>query len=246
MSVRSFKRVGEPIIELDNVTYVYPGGVVALSNVSLTICKGERVAILGPNGAGKSTLLMHFNGLFLPSKGTVKVFGEAIHKDRLRGIRKRIGMVFQNPDDQLFSSTLWDDVAFGPLNMGLPLTEVEKNVKEAIAAVGLKGFESVFPHRLSEGQKKRAAIATVLAMKPEVWVLDEPTANLDPVGRRSVINFLLSLRRNATIIVATSSPSLARKLANRVILLSGGKIIADAPAIEVLSDRKLLRKAGLA
>ena len=237
----------EPIIEFEDLTYVYPGGAKAISGVSLTIREGERVAILGHNGAGKSTLSMHLNALLTPASGKARLFGRLISKDALPEIRRRIGLVFQDPDDQLFSTTVWDDVAFGPTNMGLPPEEVEARVEEALGVVGMEGYESTFPHRLSMGQKKRVAIATVLAMRPEVLVMDEPTAGLDPKGERSIINFVLGLYRknHLTIIVSTSSPELAEKLADRVVLMSKGQIVADGPAGKVLRDRKLLKSADL-
>ncbi|GAI20759.1 unnamed protein product, partial [marine sediment metagenome] len=169
----------EEIVRIDNLSFCYPDGQQALTDISLTIYQGETVALIGPNGAGKSTLLLHLNGI-LRSNGMVEIFSRPIDDKNLRWVRSKVGLVFQNPDDQLFSPTVFDDVAFGPINMGYPETEVRESVTKALDWVGMTGYEQRSPHHLSVGEKKRIAIATVLSMTPEILVIDEPTANLDP------------------------------------------------------------------
>ena len=195
----------ETAIEMKDIKYVYPDGYTALDSVNLKIVRGERVAILGPNGAGKSTLLMVTNGLFTPSKGRVSVLGTPIDKDNLYRVRMKVGLVFQDPDDQLFCPTLWEDITFGPLNMGLPEEEVTRRAKDALRGVGLEGYEEKPPHHLSVGEKKKAAIAAVLALKPEILILDEPTANLDPKSRTELAKLANSLyeEQKITLITAT-------------------------------------------
>jgi len=237
----------EALIELENVKYVYPDGVVALKGVSLKVLKGERLAILGPNGAGKSTLVMHLNGLYSPKEGTVKVWNMPINDKNVHEIRRTVGIVFQNPDDQLFCPTLWEDVAFGPLNMGLSMKEVEVRVEEALGVMGLTGLEERAPHHLSLGERKRAAIATVLAMKPRVLVLDEPTANLDPRSRRGLIELLNNVHKveGTTLVIATHDMDLAFQLTDRAYILKAGSIITEGPILEVLLNSKLLSDVGL-
>lgn len=238
--------MSEVVIDLKHVEYVYSDGTRALNGVSLKVLKAERVAILGPNGAGKSTLIMHLNGLFTPTRGSVEVFGVPIEKN-VGEVRKRIGVVFQDPDNQLFCPTLWEDIAFGPLNMGLPDEEVEKRVKEVLKIVGLDGYEDKPPHHLSAGEKKKAAIATVLAMKPEILVLDEPAANLDPKSRYELIEFLNKLHRNqgVTLVLATHDVDLTSILADRVYVLNKGKIVAEGLTSEILLNSKLMSEANL-
>jgi cobalt/nickel transport system ATP-binding protein len=171
----------QELIKIENLSFGYPDGQQALTDINLGIYRGDSVAIVGPNGAGKSTLVLHFNGI-LRSNGHVKLLGKPIDDNNLKWVRSRVGVVFQNPDDQLFSPTVFDDVAFGPMNMGYSQAEVEQAVKMALGLVGMSGFEKRSPHHLSVGEKKRIAMATVLSMSPEVLVIDEPTSNLDPRG----------------------------------------------------------------
>lgn len=237
----------EVAIELEGVKYIYPDGTVALDEISLKILKGERVAILGPNGAGKSTMVMLMNGLYTPASGNVKISGVPLNRKSVHEIRRRVGVVFQNPDDQLFCPTLWEDVAFGPLNMGLSKEEVKQRVREALEIVHLEGYEDKAPHHLSIGEKKRAAIAAVLAMKPEILVLDEPTTNLDPRSSRELIEFLNKLHdtQGVTLVLATHDVNLAPMLADRAYLLSKGKILMEGLTHEIFSNPKLLSEVNL-
>jgi cobalt/nickel transport system ATP-binding protein len=232
-----------PAIEITGLTYRYPDGTRALAGVDLAVAAGESVALLGPNGAGKSTLLLHLNGVLRPDTGTVAIHGVAISDETVRETRSRVGMVFQDPDDQLFMTTLADDVAFGPLNMGLSRGEVDRRVHEALHAVGLADEASRPAQHLSFGQRKRAAIATVLAMRPTVLVLDEPTSNLDPRARREMIGLLSSLA--ATKIVATHDMDLALRLCSRAVIMDEGAIVADGPAASIMSDAALVEAHGL-
>ncbi|MGB9729683.1 MAG: energy-coupling factor ABC transporter ATP-binding protein, partial [Thermoprotei archaeon] len=191
--------MNEIVVEMKNVKYIYPDGYVALKNVNLRIFKGERIGILGPNGAGKSTLLMLINGLFKPTEGQVYVFGMLTNKSNLHKIRMKVGLVFQDPDDQLFSPTVLDDVAFGLLNMGLSKDEALKKAREALKIVGLEDRENSPPHHLSIGEKKKAAIATILAMNPEILILDEPTVNLDPKSKTEIVRFINKLYHELNI-----------------------------------------------
>ncbi|MBS7643431.1 ATP-binding cassette domain-containing protein [Candidatus Bathyarchaeota archaeon] len=237
----------EVAIEMEDVRYVYPDGSVALDGVNLRIMKHERVAIMGPNGAGKTTLLMLINGLFTPSKGNVNVLGLPVKGSNLREVRMKVGLAFQNPDDQLFCPTLWEDVTFGPLNMGLPEEEITRRAREALKAVGLVGYEEKPPHHLSVGEKKKAALATVLAMKPEILILDEPTANLDPRSRTELIELLDNLHRTQeiTLIVATHDVNFVPMIMDRVYVLNSGRIIAEGSVRAVFSNVKLMKEANL-
>jgi cobalt/nickel transport system ATP-binding protein len=232
----------EEIIRIDNLSYAYPDGQRALSGISLTVHRGESLAIIGPNGAGKSTLLLHLNGI-LRSDGRVKVFSEPVTEKNLKEVRRRIGLVFQNPDDQLFSATVFDDVAFGPMNLGYSEAEVRQSVSGALAKVGMSGFEHRSSHHLSLGERKRIAIATILSMSPEVMVLDEPTSNLDPQGKWLLIELLQKLP--ATRLVATHDLELVADLCHRVVILDGGRIVADDAVEKILNDKSLLETHGL-
>ncbi len=233
----------EEIIRVDNLSFGYPDGQQALTAVNLTIYRGETVALIGPNGAGKSTLLLHLNGI-LHSDGVVKVLGRTVDDKNLRWVRSRVGLVFQNPDDQLFSPTVFDDVAFGPINMGYSEAEVRQLVATALGWVGMKGYEQRSPHHLSLGEKKRIAIATVLAMNPEILVIDEPTGNLDPGSKWSLIELLKGLA--ITKIIASHDLELVQALCPRAIVLDCGEIIADGATSNILADKKLLSAHGLA
>jgi cobalt/nickel transport system ATP-binding protein len=232
----------DEVITIENLSYAYPDGQPALIDISLSINRGESVALIGPNGAGKSTLLLHLNGI-IRSEGQVKVFSEPISEKNLKEVRRRIGLVFQNPDDQLFSATVFDDVAFGPLNLGYDEVEVRQTVASALEKVGMAGFERRSCHHLSLGEKKRVAIATILSMSPEVLVLDEPTSNLDPRGKWLLTELLGKLP--VTRIIATHDLGLVAALCNRVVVLDGGRIVADDAVGVILNNTSLLEAHGL-
>ncbi len=229
-------------IEVDNLSYTYPDGHPALRQVSLHIQPGEKVALVGPNGAGKSTLILHLNGI-LNGKGDIRVAGLPVTKENLAKVRARVGMVFQNPDDQLFSLTVYEDVAFGPLYQGLPQAEVRLRVAEALRVVNMGEYAPRVSHHLSMGEKKRIAIATVLSMQPEVLVLDEPTAGLDPRARRSLINLLDELPM--TMLVSTHDMLMVRDLFRRTVIMDEGLIVADGLTEALLEDEDLLNAHGL-
>jgi len=235
-------------IQLENLNFIYPDGTHALKDINMKIKKGERVAVIGSNGAGKSTLFLHFNGILRPSSGILKIDGEPIsyQKKDLINIRQKVGLVFQNPDDQLFSPTVKEDVAFGPMNLGLPREEVEMRVKDSLGVVGMQGYDKKPPHHLSGGEKKRVAIAGILAMKPEIMVLDEPTTGLDPLGGDMIMNILYKLNHEKmTIIIASHDVELVTLFANNIYVLHDGVIIGEGSPEEVFTNLKLLRKAHL-
>lgn len=229
-------------LAVTSLAYRYPNGHQALHDVNLEIRAGERIALMGPNGAGKSTLLMHLNGI-LRGPGDVQVHGVSIDDKTVKRIRAQVGVVFQNPDDQLFSPTVYDDVAYGPLYMGYPKEEIERRVAKALAAVDMAGFEERMPHQLSIGQRKRISLATVLSMDPEILVLDEPSAGLDPRARRGLIELLKSLPQ--TLIASTHDMRLVRDLFTRSIIMDAGRIAIDAPTAEIIHDEALLEQYGL-
>ncbi len=232
-------------LEIINLTFAYPDGRQALKGVSFSLHPGEKVAILGPNGAGKSTLLLHLNGL-LHGSGDVSVMGHRVvenDKKALARIRALVGLVFQDPDDQLFSPTVYEDVAFGPLYMGLPMDEIDERVQHALSQVGLDDYGDRMPFHLSGGEKKRAAIATVLSMHPQVLVLDEPSAGLDPKARRGLITLLDHL--DQTILITTHDMHMVKEIFPRSIIMDGGAVVADAPTREILADQPLLEAHGL-
>ncbi len=235
--------VRPPALDLDALTFHYPDGTTALDGVSLAIEPGQRVALLGPNGAGKSTLMLHTNGILRPASGQVTVDGLVLSDDTVRAIRGKVGLVFQDPDDQLFMTTVYDDVAFGPLNMGLSASEVDSRVHHALHDVGLAELASKPGQNLSFGQRKRAALATVLSMSPSVLVLDEPTTNLDPRAKRQMVELLGQL--DATLLVATHDMDLAWELCDRAVILDSGRVVADGPVQSVLADETLLVTHGL-
>jgi len=230
-------------VEIENLSFLYPDGQKALKDINLVIYRGESLALIGPNGAGKSTLLLHLNGI-LRGNSAVKIFGLAIEERNLKEIRRRVGMVFQEPEDQLFSPTVFDDVAFGPINMGYPETEVKQRVTQALEWVGMSGYEARSPHHLSVGEKKRVAIATVLSLSPELLVLDEPTSNLDPRGKWSLIELLGRLPM--TKVVASHDLELVKALCSRTVILDKGEIVSEGSTSSILSDISLLRLHGLA
>ncbi len=231
-----------PAVEMENLRFSYPDGTQALRGVDLVIEEGESVGIVGPNGAGKSTLLQHLNGI-LTGEGLVRIFGLPVTKKNLREIRRRVGLVFQDPADQLFSPTVFDDVAFGPLNMGLGKERVITEVRRALGAVGIEGVDGKSAHHLSFGQQKRVAIATVLSMRPDLLVLDEPSSNLDPRARRELLELLQGLK--VTKIVVTHDLPFVFQMCDRVVVFSGGRVVADGDVFEILSDEVLLGKHGL-
>ena len=223
------------------MAFAYPDGNQALFGVNLTINKGERVALLGPNGAGKTTLVMHMNGIHPTMQGEVRVAGELVdvkNKESLKSIRSKVGIVFQDPDDQLFMPTVGEDIAFGPYNMGLRGDELNAVVDEALTQVGMLEFKDRAPHHLSFGQRRRVAVATVLAMKPEILVMDEPSSNLDPASRRELADVVRSL--DVTIVMVTHDLPYAMELCERSVILSGGVIVADADTEKILKDSALL------
>jgi len=229
-------------IEIDNLAYAYPDGQVALRGVSLHIAPCEKVALVGPNGAGKSTLILHLNGI-LSGQGRVCVCGLEVKKANLGQVRAQVGVVFQQPDDQLFSPTVYEDVAFGPIYQGLPVEQVEHRVQDALAAVHMSDYTHRVSHHLSMGEKKRIAIATVLSMQPEVLVLDEPTAGLDPRARRSLIRLLDELP--ITMLVSTHDMLMVRELFPRTIIMDDGSIVADGQTSDLMNDIALLESHGL-
>ncbi|MEU8320396.1 ABC transporter ATP-binding protein [Nonomuraea sp. NPDC048881] len=225
-------------LEVSDLAYAYPDGTQALFGVNLAIGRGERVALLGPNGAGKTTLVMHLNGILTAGHGSVAVGGVPVRKDTLKEIRQRVGLVFQDPDDQLFMPTVRDDVAFGPANAGLKGAELDRVVRDALDRVGMLEAADRPPHHLSFGQRRRVAVATVLAMRPEILVLDEPSSNLDPAARRELAEILRSL--DVTVLMVTHDLPYALELCERSLILSGGVIAADGPTRELLADAELL------
>ncbi|MBN2517573.1 MAG: ABC transporter ATP-binding protein [Candidatus Altiarchaeota archaeon] len=230
------------IIEISGLQFAYPNGRKALGGVELVVERGESLALIGPNGSGKSTLLLHLNGILVGS-GDIKIFGLPVGKKNLAEIRKRVGVVFQDPDDQLFSPTVFDDVAFGPINLGLKKEEVGKRVYEALTKVGLRNLAEESPQHLSFGEKKRVSVATVLSMEPELLVLDEPTSNLDPKSRRELLELFKELE--GTKIIATHDLQAVDELATRVAILHEGKIAADGDKSEILKDSALLKEFDL-
>jgi len=232
----------EPCIEIRDLCFAYPDGREAVCDIDLRVDCGEKVALVGPNGAGKSTLMLLLTGL-LNGKGSVRLFGEELAADNLGRMRARMGLVFQNPDDQLFSPTVFDDVAFGPLYAGMPEEEVRGRVIWALEQVGLEGYEGRLSHHLSLGEKKRASIATVLSMQPELLVLDEPTAGLDPRARRRLIELLTELEQ--TMLVATHDMRLVEELLPRTVIMNQGRVSADGQTTAVLADSDLLQACGL-
>jgi cobalt/nickel transport system ATP-binding protein len=225
-------------LEVRELAFAYPDGTQALFGVDITVDRGERVALLGPNGAGKTTLVLHLNAIHPAQHGEVRVGGLPATKDNLREIRRRVGIVFQDPDDQLFMPTVREDVAFGPANMGLAGDELEERVLQALEAVGMAVFADRPPHHLSFGQRRRVSVATVLAMEPEILVLDEPSSNLDPAGRRELADILRSLE--ITMLMVTHDLPYALELCPRALVINGGRIVADGKTADILADEVLM------
>ncbi len=235
--------MSRPAVELQNVTFAYPDGTEALRGISCRIEAGEAVGLVGGNGAGKSTLLQHLNGGLSPSSGDVLIGGDPVTRDTLAEIRRRVGVVFQDPDDQLFMPTVFDDVAFGPLNLELPVGEVESRVRSALERVGMPHLADRPPHKLSGGEKRAVSIATVLAVSPDILVLDEPSSNLDPRGRRRLIELLRGLEQ--TRMIATHDLEMVVEVCERVIVLDQGRVITEGPVCDILNDEELMLKHGL-
>ena len=236
--------VKEAII-VNGLNYSYPDGTTALNDVSIVVYEGEKIGIVGPNGAGKTTLFLHLNGTIKCPDSSVIVFGQNVKDMDVKERIRKVGIVFQEPDDQLFMPTIFDDVAFGPLNMGLDEDEVHRRVRDTLRRVGLEGFEDRVPHNLSYGQKKRAALAAVLSMEPDILILDEPTANLDPKSRADLIQIIDRLNREGvTTIIATHDVNALPELAERVYVLNQ-EIVAEGSPREIFSDWELLKKNNL-
>ena len=230
-------------IEVDNVHFSYPDGLHVLKGASCSIRKGEKVALIGPNGAGKSTFMSLLNGVALPTQGKVKIFGSEVVKENLIEIRRQVGIVFQDPDDQLFCPTVFDDVAFGPLNLGLPRDEIEQRVTEALDTVGLIGYEERSSFHLSFGERKRLALATVLSYQPDILVFDEPSTNMDPLNRRKLIKWLAN--SDKTILLCTHDLDIALDVCDRCLMLADGHFVADGQASDILYNRQLLEENHL-
>nr|WP_246110300.1 ABC transporter ATP-binding protein [Saccharopolyspora dendranthemae] len=232
-----------PALEISGLVHAYPDGHRALRGVDLRVEPGERVAVLGPNGAGKTTLTLHLNGVLRPASGRLTVGGLAVSSKNLKEIRRRVGLVFQDPDDQLFMPTVREDVAFGPANFGVRGSELDQRVQEALEAVGMTEHAQRSPLRLSGGQRKRVALAAVLACRPELLVLDEPSANLEPVARRELAEVLLAV--GGTTLMVTHDLPYALQLCPRSVIIDDGRVVADGPTAELLADEELLAQHRL-
>jgi len=231
------------IVEAKEIHYTYPDGTLGLNGVSFRITHGESVALVGENGAGKSTLLMHLNGCLSADKGEVRIGDHQISRSNINAVRRSVGMVFQNADDQLFMSTVFEDVAFGPLNLGLDTEGVQKEVARALETVGATHLSKRPPSRLSQGEKKAVAIASVLSMSPDILVMDEPSSSLDPMSRKALISLLQSFKH--TKIIATHDLDMALDLCERTIVLHQGRITADGPTGRLFQDEALLKRSRL-
>ena len=237
----------KPVVEAVNLAYTYPDGTVGLEDASMDVAEGERVVVLGPNGSGKTTLLLLLDGLVQPRKGVVRVFGEELSARNADRLRRRMALVFQDPDDQLFCPTVREDIAFGPVQLGLPEEEVEDRVSWAAGLLGVEHLLDRPPFRLSGGEKKRAAIAAAMALRPSILMLDEPTSSMDAESCESLASTLLSMNRSlgTTIVFATQDLWLAYEVAEKIVLLDKNKrVAAQGAADEILADRRLLRHAG--
>ena len=240
--------MNEVHLSTKNLSYTYPDGTHALKNINMDIYKGQKVAIMGSNGAGKSTLFSHFNGLTKPTSGHVEVDGKAIKYDRdtLLEVRQKVGIVFQDPNDQLFAPTVKEDVAFGPMNLGLDYEEVERRVDEALTMVGMEQYMDKTPHHLSGGQQKRVAIAGIIAMRPEIMILDEPTAGLDPEGVEKVLDILNNLNKEGmSIVISSHDIEMVNEFAEKIFVLNNGEILESGDKHEIFSNKELLKKAHL-
>ena len=233
----------DTVVDIENLSFSYPDGHQGLKDINLAVCPGENLGVIGPNGAGKSTLLLHFNGI-LRGNSMVRICGLPVEEKNLKEIRRNVGLVFQDPEDQLFSPTVFDDVAFGPINMGYSELEVKQRVAQALKWVGMDGYEQRSPHHLSVGERKRIAIATVLSLNPQLLVLDEPTSNLDPRSKWSLIELLRQLPM--TKVIAAHDLELVSALCQRTIILDEARIVAESTTTNILNDIPLLRTHGLA
>ena len=229
-------------VEVRHLSYKYPDGTAALEDVSFDIYEGESVGIIGPNGAGKTTLILHLNGVLNKQTGTINICGVNLGKNTIPEIRRKVGIAFQDPDDQLFMATVFDDIAFGPINMGLSRIEVAQRVKSALSKVGLNGYDNRISHHMSYGEKKKASIATILSMEPEIFIFDEPTANLDPRARRKIIEILCKLP--ATKIIASHDIEMILEICDRAILLDKGQVVINGQAKDILTNPILLEAHG--
>ncbi|WP_296795337.1 energy-coupling factor ABC transporter ATP-binding protein [uncultured Methanobrevibacter sp.] len=235
-------------LSIKNLNYTYPDGTHALKNVNMEILKGQKVAIMGPNGAGKSTLFSHLNGLTEPTSGHIELDGKVMKYDKktLLEVRQKVGIVFQDPNDQLFAPTVKEDVAFGPMNLGLSYEEVEKRVNEALELVGMEKFRDKTPHHLSGGQQKRVAIAGIVAMRPEIMILDEPTAGLDPEGVDKVLDILNDLNKEGmSIVISSHDIEMVNGFAEKIFVLNEGEILASGDKHDIFSNKELLKTAHL-
>ena len=235
------------VIKTININFTYPDGTTALTDINLCVASGERVAVLGANGSGKSTLFNLFNGLLQPTSGAVFIKGLSVEQKNYRAIRRMVGMVFQDPDDQLFSNTVKQEIAYGLLNLGTPKKDIQESVRWALSVVGLDGYENKSPYNLSGGEKKRVALASVLAMKPEVLVLDEPTAALDPRGVAQSVKLLNNINKslNITLIFATHDVDVVPLLADRIYVMNRGRIRVSGATAEVFSQKEIIRDNNL-
>jgi cobalt/nickel transport system ATP-binding protein len=229
-------------IEIKNLGYSYPDGTTALEDIGLEIGVNERVGIIGPNGAGKSTLLLHLNGI-LRGKGIIRIFGIEVSDGNVKQIRRKIGLLFQDPDNQLFMPTVFDDVSFGPVNLGYDRQEVIKATIEALEEVNMRSVQDRMSHHLSFGEKKKISLATILSMSPEIMALDEPTSNLDPKSRAELLEILKRLPK--TILIASHDLDFIAEVCERVIVLAAGRVVKDGPAAAILSDSDILRTYNL-
>jgi len=232
----------EPVISIRHLSFKYPDGNIALRDVSLDVALGERLAVIGPNGAGKSTLFFHLNGTFR-GEGEIAVLGHLLTNENLYEIRRQVGLVFQDPNDQLFMPTVFEDVAFGPMNLGCSETEIRDRVLKALAQVGMEGSEALVPHHLSLGQRKKVALACVLALDPQILAFDEPSSGLDPSSRRALIRFLKNLPQ--TQLIATHDLDLVLDLCQRAIIIDRGQIVDQGTVPEIFEDESRLKAHGL-
>jgi len=232
----------EPVLQVRGLSYRYPDGAQALKGVDLDVQAGERVAIIGPNGAGKSTLFFHLNGTFR-GEGSVKVLGKTLDNRTIYDIRREVGLLFQDPNDQLFMPTVFEDVAFGPLNLGLSEIEIRDRVKTALHQVGMEGSEALAPHHLSLGQRKKVALASVLSLEPQILAFDEPSSGLDPRSRRALIEFLKTLQE--TILIATHDLDMVYELCSRALIIDEGRIVYEGAVPQIFEKEEVLRAHGL-
>jgi cobalt/nickel transport system ATP-binding protein len=230
-------------INVNDLNFTYPDGTKVLNGINLNIKKGESVAIVGPNGAGKSTFLLHLNGILMANSGDVEIFGTRIAKDTLKKVRQKVGIVFQNPDDQLFCPTVYEDIAFGPLNMKLSHEEIDERVHDALTLLNIEELKDKSAHHLSFGQRKRVAIATVLSMRSDILVFDEPSSNLDPMTKRKLITAINDL--DATKLIVTQDLFMAAEICDRAVIINKGVVIKDAGIKKILSDEELLEENNL-